>query len=82
MNLDLTKYLGEYGAAIAAMGVMVVAWLNNRTSHNLNTKISNMKSELLQLAVSSERHEAMLNELRCNFKALQYEFDDYRRTHP
>lgn len=75
MNLDLTKYLGEYGAAIAAMGVMVVAWLNNRTSHNLNTKISNMESELLYV-----RHE--INSLSQESHKIQYEFAEYRRDHP
>lgn len=75
MNFDLTKYLGEYGAAIAAAGVAIIYYLNNRTSNNLNTKITNIESELLDVRQS-------LNMLEKENAKIQYEFSEYRRNHP
>lgn len=75
MNIDLTKYLGEYGAAIAVMGVAVVAWLNNRTSNNLNTKLSNFESELIETRL-------YLNNTKEALQNMRIEFSEYRRNHP
>jgi hypothetical protein len=82
MNFDLTKYLGEYGAAIAAAGVAIIYYLNNRTSNNLDTKISNIESMLLKTEYDMADTKARLIEVREHLLCLTTDFEQYRREHP
>ena len=46
MDFDLTKYLGDFGAALAAVGVIIIGWMNKRTTSNLENKMSTIWSDL------------------------------------
>lgn len=71
MDFDLTKYLGDYGAALAAVGVIIIGWMNKRTTSNLENKMSNIGSDLLRLRIEADR-------MRHEHKELQYEFEKHK----
>ena len=73
--LRLADYLGEFGAAIAAAGVLAIGWMSNRTTNNLNQKIANQQSLLLKTGHDIDRMERQIEELK-------YHIVDIRRNHP
>jgi len=57
------------------MGGAIIGYLHDRARNNLDTKISNIESELLET-----KHE--LQDMREHQRQIQYEFSEYRRAHP